>query len=103
MREYIRLAQKFTADVSYEQFRADSMINLATIRCLEIVSEASRHIDADCKARPPRIAWRDVADAGNIYRHAYGSIRLDLIWGTVHEMLPPLLQAVESELVTSPR
>jgi len=40
-----------------------------------------------------------MADAGNIYRHDYLDIRLDVLWQTVHEFLEPLNRAIELELV----
>jgi uncharacterized protein with HEPN domain len=43
----------------------------ALTRCLEIISEASRRLSDEQKARHPEIAWREMAGAGNMYRHDY--------------------------------
>lgn len=40
-------------------------------RGIEIVSEASRHLGADLKARHPEIPWPKVAGTGNRLRHEY--------------------------------
>jgi uncharacterized protein with HEPN domain len=67
-------------------------------RCLEIVSEASRRLPDELKARHPDIPWADVAGAGNVYRHNYEDVQHKLIWGTVHNRLEALLAATEQEL-----
>jgi len=72
--ENISLAEQFTAGVQYQDFRDDRRTVYAVIRCLEIVSEASRRLPAAIKERHPQIPWRDVAAAGNIYRHQYETL-----------------------------
>jgi len=39
-----------------------------------------------------------MAAAGNFYRHEYGGIDQELVWGTLREQLPLLLAAIEAEL-----
>jgi len=56
IRDNIRLAQRFVEAMSYAEFRDDVRTVYAVIRCLEIVSEASRRVAADLKARHPAIA-----------------------------------------------
>jgi uncharacterized protein with HEPN domain len=50
------------------------------------------------KARHPDIAWKQMAGAGNIYRHGYEDVAAQLVWDTVKRALPPLKVAVEKEL-----
>src|SRR6266581_1459141 len=68
---HIDLAIQFTAGFDYEMFLADARTVYAVTRCLEIISEASRRLPPDLKARHPSIAWRQMAGAGNVYRHDY--------------------------------
>ena len=62
------------------------------MRCLEIISEASRRLSAAAKARHPQVPWRQIAGAGNVYRHGYDSVTLDIVWLTVHDELPVLVR-----------
>src|SRR5580698_2341536 len=48
--------------------------------CLEIISEASRRLPGELKARHPLIAWKDMAGAGNVYRHNYEDVAARLVW-----------------------
>jgi uncharacterized protein with HEPN domain len=97
IKDNIELARTFAAGLSLATFKADRKTVYAVIRCLEIVSEASRRLPADLKERHPNIPWSDVAGAGSIYRHGYQLVRDDVLWVTVRES-PPLLAAVEQEL-----
>jgi uncharacterized protein with HEPN domain len=95
---HIDLALQFTADLDFERFAADMRTVLAVIRCLEVISEASRRLPDAVKARHPSIPWRNIAGAGNIYRHDYGSVSPRRLWDTVHSALPPLRAVVAQEL-----
>ena len=94
----IALSRKFVSGMSFTEFQSDAKTVYAVTRSLEIVSEASRRLSDDIKSRHPQIAWAQMAGAGNIYRHGYQDIRLDVLWRTVHESLGQLLDVVEREL-----
>jgi uncharacterized protein with HEPN domain len=70
----------------------------AVTRCLEIISEASRRLSDALKARHPQIGWKEMAGAGNIYRHDYEDVAATRVWDTVQLALPPLRAAIEQEL-----
>ncbi|HEX4182241.1 MAG TPA: HepT-like ribonuclease domain-containing protein [Caulobacteraceae bacterium] len=95
---HIDLAVQFADGLDYEAFQADQRTVYAVTRCLEIISEASRRLPADLKARHASIAWRDMAGAGNIYRHDYEDVAARQVWETVRIDLPPLRVVVEQEL-----
>ena len=98
IRHNIYLARKFTGGLEYADFLSSEMAFYAVTRCLEIISEASRRLPADVKARHPEIPWTAMAGAGNVYRHEYEDVQQALVWGVVQNRLPTLLAAVESEL-----
>lgn len=70
----IQLAEQFTRGLRFEEFRDDLMPVYAVVRCLEIISEASRRLSDALKSRHPTIPWREIAGAGNIYRHDYEDV-----------------------------
>jgi uncharacterized protein with HEPN domain len=98
IRHNIHLARKFVDGLTYEEFRDNDLVFYAVMRCLEIISEASRRIPPETKARHAHIPWAEMAGAGNVYRRDYEDVRQRLVWGTVHNRLPALLEAVELEL-----
>ena len=97
IRDNIRLAQSFVADFNLRRFKTDTRTIYAVTRCLEIISEASRRLPASLKNRHLDIAWKDIAGAGNVYRHDYEEVSTEMVWNTV-KALPGLLAAAEQEL-----
>src|SRR5271156_4688574 len=98
IRENITLAFAFIGNASLDEFEADRRTVYAVTRCLEIISEASRRLPAELKARHPDVEWREIAAAGSVYRHDYQLVRDDILWQTVENRLKPLLKVVEMEL-----
>jgi uncharacterized protein with HEPN domain len=95
---HIELAEEFAAGLDWAAFRDDLRAVYAVTRCLEIISEASRRLPEDLKMRHPSIAWRQMAAAGNVYRHQYEDVATQYLWDTVQRALPPLRAVVEQEL-----
>ncbi|MGH9435467.1 MAG: HepT-like ribonuclease domain-containing protein [Terriglobia bacterium] len=77
---HIDLATRFAAGFDADTFRADLRTVHAVTRCLEIISEASRRLPVEMKARHPSIAWKEMAGAGNIYRHDYEDAAASYVW-----------------------
>ena len=98
IRDNIRFAQEFVAGIDYDSFAKSRRDVYAVTRAIEIVSEASKRLTDDVRARHPHLPWRDIRDAGNFYRHQYDNVAEAYVWRTVRDFLPPLLAAVESEI-----
>ena len=95
---HIDLAIHFIDGFNYATFRDDIRTVYAVTRCLEIISEASRRLSMEVKVRHPSIAWRQMAGAGNIYRHDYEDVAPAFVWETLERDLPPLRAVMEHEL-----
>ena len=89
---------RFLASKSLEDFKTDALIHDAVVRNLEIVSEASRHVPNELKAKAPHIPWREIADFGNVLRHGYEGVNDPILWSTIERDLPPLLAAIRTLL-----
>lgn len=94
----IGLAESFIAGLDYDAFHSDRLRVYAVIRCLEIISEASRRLPDELKARHSSIEWKEMAAAGNIYHHEYEDVAERRVRSTVRLALPRLRAAVEDEL-----
>lgn len=94
----IDLAVRFATDLDYEKFCDDLRTVYPVTRCLEIISEASRRLPGELKARYPAIAWREMAGARNVYRHDYEDVALSYVWTTLRNHLPPLRAVIQHEL-----
>jgi prolyl oligopeptidase len=87
-----------TAGVTLDAFEADWRKRWLMERGLEIISEASRHLSDELKARHPEIPWSKVAGIGNILRHEYERLASDVLWRVAHDDLLPLDKVCRAEL-----
>jgi len=100
MLHHIELAKKFGHGRSVQDIREDAMPLYAIVRCLEIISEASRRLSEEIKLRHGQIPWAEMAAAGNFYRHKYENVLPERVWKTLQEDLPALRTAIEQELAS---
>lgn len=100
--EAIHRIREAMGDATLEAFEADWKQQWLVERGTEIVSEASRHLPPDMKARHPEIPWRRVAGIGNVTRHDYRNIAPDVLWAMVQNDLAPLDHACRAELAALP-
>ncbi len=74
------------------------MLALALTRCLEILGEAASKLSSEVRLQFPNIPYSNMVSMRNRLIHAYFDVDLDVVWATVSEDLPPLLQFLESAL-----
>jgi uncharacterized protein with HEPN domain len=84
--------------ISLDAFEPNQRKRWLIERGIEIISEASRHLTDEMKARHPEIPWRKVAGIGNVLRHDYGHVAAPVIWKLVQDDLPLLEQVCRDEL-----
>jgi uncharacterized protein with HEPN domain len=76
--------------VDFGAYRSDLRLRRAVERCVEIISEASRHIPAQMKADHPDQPWNEIASIGNLLRHHYERIDDFIMWKIAARSLPQL-------------
>ena len=101
MLDYIEQAVSYVGGMTFEQYAADRKTQRAVERCIEVISEGSRHIPNEIKTSRADIPWRDVATIGNVFRHRYYTVAPRIVWDTVNLDLPALevaLRGIAAEL-----
>ena len=83
--------------VPLEVFEGDWQKRWLVERGVEIISEASRYIPDEVKARHPGIPWVKVASIGNVLRHAYDRTAPDILWKLACDELSPLEATCRAE------
>jgi uncharacterized protein with HEPN domain len=78
--EAIERIQDVLKNISLEAFETDWQRQWLVQRGVEIISEASRHLTDEMKARHPEISWQKVAGIGNVLRHNYENVAAPVIW-----------------------
>jgi uncharacterized protein with HEPN domain len=96
--EAIELIGAELSGVTIHAFQTDRRKQWLVERGLEIISEASRRLPEEMKARHSVIPWPKVAGIGNVLRHDYEHVAYDVLWRVVHDDLPVLERACREEL-----
>jgi uncharacterized protein with HEPN domain len=84
--------QRFTSDVDFEAFENDEELLDAVVHNLTVIGEAANHVPSDITCRHPDIPWRQMIDLRNFSVHAYWNLRPSVIWDTIQNDLPPLVE-----------
>ena len=85
----------FLSEKSFDDYRATVMLRKSVERNVEIISEASRHLPDDLKARHSDIPWKDIANIGDVLRHGYETVDHATPWNVATRDLSPLREAVK--------
>lgn len=96
MLDNIERVRAWTSGLTIDGYRSNLMLRDAVERCLERISEASRRLPNEMKASQPQIAWRKVADIGNVLRHEYDDVADTEVWRIVIDDFDALHKAVVS-------
>ena len=70
-------------------------LELALVKCVEIIGEAASSVSKDCKDNFPQIPWTNIIGMRNRLIHAYFEINLDILWKTLMDDLPPLIDEIK--------
>jgi uncharacterized protein with HEPN domain len=89
-------ALSYTDGLTKAEFVADTRTYDATLRNLELIGEAGRHVPQEVRSAHPEIPWRMIIATRNRLIHAYLGIDEDTIWSIIQDDLPELLGALEA-------
>lgn len=71
------------------------MLQLAVIKLLENIGEASNKMSKETRTELSEIDWTIIIRSRNVLVHDYFKINLSVIWETIQTDLPALKQKVE--------
>lgn len=91
-----REAVGFAAGRSRGDLDRDRQLTLALVKCLEIVGEAAYALSEETRGTLPEVPWPDIIGMRHRLIHAYFDVSLDIVWKTVSEELPPLIEQLEA-------
>lgn len=84
---------QYTSEITHDRFMADSMIQDAVLRNIEILGEATRNL-FEClpnlQSIYPDIPWIDIYGMRNRIAHGYFLINLELVWTVAVVNIPEL-------------
>ncbi|MGL5509691.1 MAG: HepT-like ribonuclease domain-containing protein [Microcoleaceae cyanobacterium] len=66
-----------------QSFLTNRTVQMAVLRELEIIGEATNKLPDDLKNHYSSIPWRDIIDLRNILAHHYWAIELETVWNII--------------------
>jgi len=88
---------RYTKGMGRKEFSADTMVQDAVIRNVEIIGEATNNlleVTPDIGARYPSIPFVQIRGMRNRVAHGYFAVSLSMIWDTVQMDIPELRQQI---------
>ena len=70
------------------------MLQDAVLHCFLILGEAATQVSAPTKERLADLPWHQMVGIRNHIVHGYTKIDFRIIWKTIQEDLPPLVEAL---------
>jgi len=95
MLDHSKEAANLIAGKDKTELQHNRVLELALIRLVEIVGEASAKVSSETQAKYPSIPWPQVIGMRNRLIHGYDSVDLDVLWDTIEADLPPLIAEIE--------
>jgi len=90
MLEFCQRAREYAAGKSLDALLADRMRYDAILRNLDLIGEASTHVQAHHEAIAPDVPWRLVIGTRNRLAHACLGIAAETVFNISHHDLPAL-------------
>jgi Uncharacterized conserved protein len=101
MRDAAREAISFAAGRSRKELDHDRQLVLSLVKSIEIIGEAASKVSLEYRSRREDIPWADIIGMRNRLIHVYFDVNLDIVWLTVTQELPMLLDPLNEALTNS--
>lgn len=96
MRDAAQEALSFAQGRTRADLDSDRQLVLSLVKDVEIIGEAAYQVSSGTRDALPEIPWEDIIGMRHRLVHAYFDINLNILWKTVQEDLPYLLDKLGS-------
>lgn len=96
--EAIRKIEKYTEQMSYDEFLKDELRQDGVVKNLETIGEAVKRIPDEIKNKKPEIEWKKIAGLRDILIHEYFGINFEIVWDVTKNKLPDLKKETQELL-----
>jgi uncharacterized protein with HEPN domain len=87
--------QSYIEGLDADVFFANTQVQDAVIRRLEIVGEAAKNVPESVRHAHPDIPWRRIAGLRDVLIHDYSGVSMSRIWKVAKENVETLRQQME--------
>jgi uncharacterized protein with HEPN domain len=91
MRDHAREAVEMAGERKRDDLDQDRMLNLALVRLIEVIGEATTRVPLAFRERYPDVPWQQIVGMRNRLVHGYDSVDFDILWTIIQDDLPALI------------
>ena len=91
-------AIRFARGRDRKDLDSDEMLLFALVRAVEVAGEAASRVSPETRAELTELPWDSMIGMRNRLVHAYFDINHDILWTTVTEAAPPLVERIRKVL-----
>ena len=88
-------ALSFLEGRSRSELDNQRMLVLSLVKLIEIIGEAASRVTDKTRKQYAEIPWVNIIAMRNRLIHAYYDVDLNILWGTMTDDLPPLINTLE--------
>ncbi len=88
--ESIGKIEQYTKGIDRDDFMANTQVQNAVLRRLEIIGEAVKGIGEEVRSKYPAIPWKEIAGLRDVLIHGYFGVKLERVWKVIEQDLPQL-------------
>ncbi|MBF7081721.1 DUF86 domain-containing protein [Desulfallas sp. Bu1-1] len=86
----INKIERYTNNMSFQDFLQNELVQDGVVRNLEIIGEAVKKIPDNIKRRKPDIEWKKIAGLRDILIHDYFGVDVVIVWDIIKNKIPVL-------------
>jgi uncharacterized protein with HEPN domain len=94
-------AIEFVQGLTREDFDNNELLRLSLTHLLQVIGEAARRVSPDFRATYPQIDWKAIVGMRSKVVHDYLNVDEDIVWDTVINELPSLVEEPERILTSN--
>jgi uncharacterized protein with HEPN domain len=98
MLDYAQKAVRFCEGKTRDEFEQEELLQLAVVRVIELIGEAASRVANDVRNQFPTVPWQEIVGTRNRLIHGYDRVDLRIVWDTVQDDLPPLIETLRVSL-----
>ncbi len=92
MLDTARKARGLIENKNSEDFDADELLRLALTHLLQTIGESARRVSQDFRIANPQLPWKAIIEMRTKIVHDYLDVDEDIVWDTLTQELPELIQ-----------
>ena len=86
--------QRYTAELSFQEFVDDDRTYYAVVKNIEIIGEAANMLTIELRERNADIPWKAICGMRNYIVHEYFAVDAEVVWNVVSEDIPRLKESL---------